>query len=108
MASVAQDHTIYVGGIGFLARLNASTGKFIWRRTGLYEVDKAFNIFGVPKEDDKVVTFEATAGIPSTPDKDISLDRRTGKILAISVAKVQERSNIGLQRTRGSCASPGR
>jgi len=109
VAAVSQDQTVYVGGIGYLARLNPSSGKFIWQREGLYQTDPAFNIFGVPTEDGPLVTFEATPGAGPVPDKLISLERGTGKIARIEVSKTVrpelERSSIGLERARGSCAA---
>jgi len=109
VAAVSQDQTVYVGGIGYLARLNASSGKFIWQREGLYQADPAFNIFGVPTEDGPLVTFEATPGAGPVPDKLISLERRTGKTARIEISGTLrpelERSSIGLARARGSCAS---
>jgi len=109
VAAVSQDQTVYVGGIGYLARLDPSSGKFIWQREGLYQTDPAFNIFGVPTEDGPLVTFEATPGAGPVPDKLISLERGTGKIARIEVSKTVrpelERSSIGLERARGSCAA---
>ena len=103
VASVGPDDSIYVGSIDFVGRIQATDGKYIWRQRGLHKKDPAFNVLGVPSVEGDTVIFDATAGAGSSPNRRLSLDRRTGVIKSIETAQI-DRSNIGLQRTRGSCA----
>lgn len=112
MASVGPDNSLYVGSIDFVGRIHAVDGKYVWQHRGLYKKDPAFNSIGVPLIDNDTVAFPATAGTGPLPDRRLLVDRQTGAIKSIETMRVAERSNIGLQRTRGSCApraaDPGR
>jgi len=105
MAAVAEDGGIYVGGIGFLGKLDGRSGQFLWQQQDLYKKDRAFNIFGVPSEAAEGVSFEATAGTGSISDKRITLDRRSGQVLEIQDLGIGAvaAGSVGLQRIVGSC-----
>jgi len=83
-AAMGAEDSVFIGAIGFLARLNHINGKYIWRQAGLYQKDNTFNVFCNLKEGDRNVSFQATSGISREPNKQITLDKKTGKIIDIS------------------------
>jgi hypothetical protein len=105
VAARSEDDSVYVGGIGFLGKVDANSGRFLWQQADLYSKDPAFNVFGVPTEAQKTVSFEATDGIGFTPDKRITLARQSGAVLEISELGIGAVSpeGIGLPRTVGEC-----
>ncbi len=54
-AAMDQDH-LYVTAIGFIAKLNLSSGRYAWSHTGLY-ADGRFNSFKRPDVGDAIVRF---------------------------------------------------
>ncbi len=50
--------SVYLGGIGTVAKIDLKTGRIDWRHSGLYESDTmAFNSFLKPVRRDKVIVF---------------------------------------------------
>ena len=84
---------IYLTGIGFVAKLELETGRFVWRRENLY--DRAgpgtFNAFALPQLSGDVVLFkEETVYDPAKaltplnrPAKTLRVHRKTGKVIGI-------------------------
>ncbi|MGE0081854.1 MAG: hypothetical protein AB7U81_11210 [Thiohalomonadaceae bacterium] len=105
VAALSEDGAIYVGGIGFLGKLDGASGKFLWQQQDLYKKDRAFNIFGVPTETADAVSFEATAGVGFVPDKRITLNRKSGEVLEIQELGIGAvGDSTGLPRIVGQCA----
>jgi outer membrane protein assembly factor BamB len=51
--------SVYIGGIGTIAKIDAKTGRIIWKHTGLYERDtNAFNSFLKPFRRGAMIIFK--------------------------------------------------
>jgi hypothetical protein len=94
-AAMGNDDAIFVGAIGFVGRVDPTTGRIIWQQSGLYKKDQTFNVFCAAEEDGNVVSMFGTSGgsFPSV-GKRIRLDSKTGEILSIS-AEVPGRCRAG-------------
>ncbi|HEX5637249.1 MAG TPA: hypothetical protein VFY78_09195 [Gammaproteobacteria bacterium] len=77
--------TLYLGAIGFVGRLSPETGKLIWQHADLYNKDNTFNIVCPASETDATISFHATTGIKGEANKQITLDRHSGKVIQIAV-----------------------
>lgn len=86
--AIANDGAVFVGAIGFLARVDPKTGAFRWKQSGLYTKDKTFNIFCAPEEESGRISMYGTTGVPSTIGKRVVLDRQSGKIISITEAEL--------------------
>lgn len=76
--------SIYLGGIGMIARLKLSDGTIVWRHTGLYEAKtQAYNAFELPAIKNEYVIFREQkvpdASYPGT--REIHVLDKTGKII---------------------------
>lgn len=77
-------NSIYLGGIGVIAKLDLNDGSIIWRHIGLYEAEtQAYNAFEMPVIKNEYVIFREQkvpgASYPGT--KEIHVLDKTGKII---------------------------
>lgn len=75
---------LYLTAIGFVAKLDLKTGRFVWRHSRLYgrAGEGTFNSFGPPALDGDAVLFrEAPPG--GGPARTLRVNRKTGAILGI-------------------------
>lgn len=80
LSATMSDRTIWIGGLGFVARLNSKDGKYIWQKQvyETYHFDKA-SFFD---ETESTVTFVTEAY--GKNKKKLLLDRSAGKILSFN------------------------
>ncbi len=78
------NNSIYLGGIGVVAKLDLYDGRIIWRHTGLYNAEtQAFNSFEIPVIKNEYVIFreQKVQGASYPGVKDIHVLDKTGKII---------------------------
>lgn len=78
------NNSIYLGGIGVVAKLDLYDGRIIWRHTGLYNAEtQAFNSFEIPVIKNEYVIFreQKVQGASYPGVKEIHVLDKTGKII---------------------------
>ncbi|MFW2373384.1 MAG: hypothetical protein ACN4GM_09720, partial [Gammaproteobacteria bacterium] len=56
--ALVHNNSIYLGGIGVIAKINLDNGNIIWHHTGLYESEtQAYNSFETPRVKDGYIIF---------------------------------------------------
>ena len=77
------DNHVYLTGIGFIAKLNLGTGKYVWKYDDLYESgSQYFAGFKKPKRDGMKIIFEEdVSGSRKRKPNKIVVDDTTGKIV---------------------------
>lgn len=81
---LVHNNSIYLGGIGVIAKLDINDGKIIWHHRGLYEPEtQAYNAFEMPLIKNKYVIFkEQKVSDTSYPGvREIHVLDKTGKII---------------------------
>jgi len=75
---------LYLTGVGFVAKLDLKTGKFVWKHSRLYGRAGAdtFNSFGPPEVSGDEVIFRES-GVRDRDARTLHVSRKTGKILRI-------------------------
>jgi len=82
--TLSNDGFIYAAGTGFVSKLDAETGRYIWKHTGLYKTSHEFNIFAPPKEEAGAVIFTGHSGAEHIAHpKSIFIHKESGKIIRI-------------------------
>jgi len=82
--ALIHNNSIYLGGIGVIAKINLDNGNIIWHHSGLYEADtQAYNSFVTPMIQGEYVIFrEQKVPDASYPGiREIQALDRTGKII---------------------------
>lgn len=74
---------LYLTGIGFVAKLDLRTGRFVWRHRRLHgrAGEGTFNAFAPPEVSGDAVVFREQA--EGRPPKAVRVNRKTGKILGV-------------------------
>ena len=78
------DDSIYIGGIGTIAKLNLKTGHTVWKHTGLYEKDTgAFNSFIKPIKQGEIIIFKDNSVSKSNQGniREIRVIEKSGEII---------------------------
>ncbi|MCW8955249.1 MAG: hypothetical protein OQL09_00070, partial [Gammaproteobacteria bacterium] len=81
---LVHNNSIYLGGIGMIAKLDLNDGRIIWRHIGLYEAEtQAYNAFEIPMIKNEYVIFrEQKVPDASYPGiREIHVLDKTGKII---------------------------
>ena len=74
------DNKAYISTIGFIGKLNLSTGKFEWKFDGLYR-DGKYNSFGTPEfYENGLVMFKSFDAVTKQTNS-ILIDDKRGKIV---------------------------
>jgi len=56
---LVDEGSVYIAGIGTVAKIDIKTGRIVWKHTGLYEQDTmAFNAFSKPIKRGNVIVFQ--------------------------------------------------
>lgn len=84
ITGILADNNGYFAGVGFIASVNLTTGKFIWKHENLYTEEYGkIQIFTVPKvEADKVIFKKDETDVWSRKSE-LVVDKDTGKNLSI-------------------------
>ena len=82
--ALIHNNSIYLGGIGLIAKINLADGKMIWQHFGLYEsATQAYNSFETPMIQGEYIIFREQkvpdANYPGI--REIQVLDRTGKII---------------------------
>lgn len=82
-----EDNSAYLAAIGFAAKINLDTGKYIWKHDDFYRKyneDGAFNIFEVPEiQGDTIVYTEKS--IYQRPPNIIKFNKNSGDVIQVSI-----------------------
>ena len=73
----------YLAAIGFIAKIDLETGKYLWKHDDLYrkyEESGAFNIFETPKSVNSLVLFKEEG-----ENNQIEVNKMSGKIIKVSL-----------------------
>ncbi len=76
---------LYVSAVGFLAKIDATSGRYVWKDADLYRDPGMYTAFGRPTRNGTRIVFPAIhSPTPQTESwpKTIELDSSTGKVLA--------------------------
>lgn len=103
-AALSNRGSIYLAGIGTVGEIDASSGRYLWKVTGLYERSTAFNAFRTPVERrDGSVEFFATPGTAGSSAWRAIVDTRSGQLASVGpVARVPDDATE-LARSAGPC-----
>ncbi len=77
----------YLAAIGFAAKINLDTGKYIWKHEDFYRKYKesgAFNIFEVPKIEGSTIIYTENDIYSGQPNI-IKFNKNTGKVIEVKV-----------------------
>lgn len=78
--------SIYIGGIGTVAKIDGGTGSVVWRHSGLHQRDTGtFNAFEEPTKEGDVVIFRDRKGAAKSESsgvKEIRVSDTSGEIIA--------------------------
>lgn len=78
----------YLGAIGFAAKINLDTGKYIWQHDNFYrkyKEDGAFNIFQTPELEKRLVIYTENQVEYNRSPNTIKFDKENGKIIEVKV-----------------------
>ncbi len=80
-AGTLEGSSLYVSGIGFVARIDVESGRYVWQHEGLYDQrDRAFNSFDAPVVTSTEVLFrESDSANISRPLKVIRAQKESGE-----------------------------
>ncbi len=78
---VVVDNNLYVSAIGFIGKLDLSTGQYVWSFDDLYGKDGKYSAFDEPTFDGDKVTFLTIVYEPERRPNVIVVDDRWGKII---------------------------
>jgi hypothetical protein len=70
----------YLTAIGFIAKINLATGKYIWKHDNLYK-NGAFNSFEIPELDGSSVVFTENKESEQSSPNIIAVNKISGKIV---------------------------
>lgn len=85
---VIENGSAYLAAIGYAAKINLDTGKFIWKHEDFYRKykdDGAFNIFETPKIEGNVITLTENQDDYKRPPNIIKFNKNSGKVIEVKV-----------------------
>ncbi len=80
------DDSVWVGAVGFAARLNINNGKYIWRHEDLYKQENGTDAFVITcpvSEDETTVTFYGQ-DTNNRNNQQLKVERKSGSIIEIT------------------------
>ena len=78
--ALVEGHFAYVSGVGFVAKLDLNTGRYVWRHAGLYRRQLTFEVPQPPNSEGKTVSFSSHDG--NGRSRVLRIDKDTGRILS--------------------------
>lgn len=85
---VIENNSVYLAAIGFAAKINLDTGKFIWKHEDFYRKYKengAFNIFETPKIEGNIITLTENQDNYKRPPNVIKFNKNNGEVIEVKV-----------------------
>lgn len=85
-SGLIEDNSAYIAGIGFIAKINLNSGKYIWKHDDLYrkyDENGAFNVFLTPRTKGELVIFEEEDSLNRGFDHQIHVNKSSGKIVNV-------------------------
>ena len=85
---VLENDSVYLAAIGYAAKINLDTGKYIWKREDFYrkyKADGAFNVFETPKIEGNIITFTENQDNYNRPPNVIKFNKNSGKVIEVKV-----------------------
>jgi hypothetical protein len=95
--SVSED-SVWVGAVGFAARINISNGEYIWLLDNLYKIENgndSFNITCPISENETTVTFYGQDSNNRNNQK-LRIDRKSGSI--IEITRISDKNSCASRR----------
>jgi len=78
---LVEGNAVYVTAIGFVGRLNLTSGKWIWRHEGLYGASRFGSSFETPFRHESGILFRERPAPGQPSQREILVDAETGEIL---------------------------
>ena len=85
---IIENNSAYLAAIGFVAKINLDTGKYLWEHEDFYRKYKeegAFNIFETPKIKGNIITFTENQDMYKRPPNIIKFNKNSGKVIEVKV-----------------------
>lgn len=85
---LTENNSAYLAAIGFAAKINLDTGKYIWKHNDFYrkyKEDGAFNSFEVPKIERNIIIFTENQDMYKRPPNIIKFNKTSGKVIEVKV-----------------------
>ena len=85
------DDSVWVGAVGFAARMNINNGKYVWRHDDLYKLENGTDSFVITcpvLEDETTVTFYGQ-DTNNRNNQQLKVERNSGSI--IEIARIEDR-----------------
>jgi len=102
-ASMSSSKTVFLAGIGTVAEVDARSGKYLWKVSGLYDRSQAFNSFFTGVERGRMVEFYAVDGGGNAKPWMALIDRTTGKLSSAKQVDSQTSEALDPPRSAGPC-----
>lgn len=85
---LVEGNSAYLAAVGYAAKINLDTGKFLWKHDDFYrkyKEDGAFNIFQTPEIKGRVVVLTERKDEYNQPPNVIKFDKMSGKVIEVTV-----------------------
>jgi hypothetical protein len=85
---IIEGRSAYLAALGFIAKIDLETGKYLWKHENFYRKYKesgAFNVFEVPVIERNRIVFKENQDEYGRPPNTIKLNKNNGKIIEVSV-----------------------
>jgi hypothetical protein len=83
-----ENNSAYLAAIGFVAKLNLDSGRYLWKHDNLYRKyrkEGAFNIFELPEIVGKDVIYTENQEMNNRKPNTIRLNKQTGRVLKVEL-----------------------
>jgi len=83
-----EDNSAYLAAVGYAAKINLDTGKYLWKHKDFYrkyKEDGAFNIFETPKIAESIIVFTENQDDYNRPPNVIKFNKNSGKVIEVKV-----------------------
>lgn len=85
---IIENDSVYLAAIGYAAKINLDTGKYVWKHEDFYRKYKeegAFNIFETPKIEGNVITLTENQDDYKRLPNIIKFNKISGKVIEVKV-----------------------
>jgi len=85
---VIENNSVFLAAIGYAAKINLDTGKYVWKHEDFYrkyKEDGAFNIFETPKIEGNVIILTENQDDHKRPPNVIKFNKNSGKVIEVKV-----------------------
>lgn len=81
-------NSVYLAAVGFAAKINLETGKYLWKHEDFYRKyreEGAFNVFEVPQMKGNVITYTENQDDYNRPPNIIKFNKNSGKVIEVKI-----------------------